>query len=846
MSHLKRPAALTRAGMVAERLLRAFWPLWTVLALALAPLIAGWQDRLPVEAFWAWAVLAILGALAGLGWGLWRFRWPSRAEALDRLDRSLPGRPVSALSDAQATGRGDIGSEALWAAHLERMRARSANAPPARPNLRLAARDPFGLRYIALLFLVTALLFGSVWRLGSVTALAPDGGALAQGPVWEGWVEPPAHTDRPVLYLPDQPPGPLAVPEGSTITVRLYGKVGALTLSETVSGRTGELPAASEPRQSFTVNHDGQIAIDGPGGAAWQVEAIPDAPPEVSVAGPLETVGLGQAVLPFRASDDHGVVSGTASIALDAEAVERRHGLSTAPDPREPLTVDLPVPFTGDRREIEEVLSGDFSQHPFANMPVRITLEVTDAAGQSGASQPYPTVLPGRRFFQPVARAVAEQRRDLLWSRDNAGRVVDLLRAVSHRPEAVFPDRATYLRLRVALRRLDRLHRAPDGLAPEAQEEIAQALWELAVQLEDGTLADARERLRRAQERLAQAMRDGASADEIAELMDELRAATDDYLSMLAQDAQPAEDGLDEPQTGQNDNMQVTQDELQALMDRIQELMEEGRMAEAAELMEQLNRMMENLQVAQGEGGAGPGTPGQRSMQELQDTLRDQQELSDEAFRDLQDRFNGRDPGQSRGQGQPGQGQAGQGQPGQPGSQDEPGGGARDGQDGAGSLADRQQALRDELARQRGALPRLDGEAAERAGEALDRAGRAMDEAEEALRRDDLAGAIDRQAEATEALRGAARELGQALARNEGNEAQGTRQGAQPGAGGGRDPLGRDSAEQGGPGSEGEMIDGTDPARRAEELLGEIRRRAAERERPQAERDYLERLLDLF
>lgn len=249
--------------MVAERLLRAFWPLWTVIALALAPLIAGWQDRLPVEAFWGWAVLAILGGLAGLGWGLWRFRWPSRAEALDRLDRSLPGRPVSALLDAQATGRGDSGAEALWAAHQERMRARSANAPAARPDLRLAARDPSACA-IALLFLLTALLFGSVWRLGSVTALTPGGtDGLAQGPVWEGWIEPPAHTGQPALYLADQPPGALAVPENSEITVRLYGEIGALTLSETVSGRTGELPAASAPEQSFTVIRDGRIAIDG-------------------------------------------------------------------------------------------------------------------------------------------------------------------------------------------------------------------------------------------------------------------------------------------------------------------------------------------------------------------------------------------------------------------------------------------------------------------------------------------------------------------------------------------------------------------------------------------------------
>ena len=70
---------------------------------------------------------------------------------------------------------------------------------------------------------------------------------------------------------------------------------------------------------------------------------------------------------------------------------------------------------------------------------------------------------------------------------------------------------------------------------------------------------------------------------------------------------------------------------------------------------------------------------------------------------------------------------------------------------------------------------------------------------------------------------------------------------AQPGDGaGGRDPLGRDTADRGGVGSQEDMLDGTDPARRAEELLGEIRRRAAERERSQAERDYLERLLDLF
>ncbi len=847
--------------MVAERVLRAFWPFWTVLALALAPLIAGWQDNFAIELFWGWSVIALVGLLASLGWGLWRFRWPSRREALARLDASLPGRPISALSDAQAVGRGDTGSEGVWLAHLARMRLRTLSAKPARPNLRLASRDPFGLRYIALLFLVVALLFGSVWRIGSVASMAPGGaGQLATGPVWEGWVEPPAHTGLPALYLADIPAGDLTVPEGSLVTLRLYGEVGALTVSETVSGRTDGLGAASEPNQSFEITQPGALSIDGPGGAAWEVDVLPDQSPQVEMSGPLEADGYGESTLPFHASDDYGVASGRAIIALAPADVDRRFGLATDPEPRDPIVIDLPMPYSGDRSDIDELLIDDFSQHPFANLPVTVTLEVTDDAGQIGRMAPEPTVLPGRRFFQPVARAVAEQRRDLLWSKDNARRVLQILRAVSHRPEDLFPNQTTYLRLRVALRRLDTLESGPAGLSDAARDEIAEALWDLAVQLEDGTLADARERLRRAQERLAEAMRNGASPEEIAELMDELRAATDDYLQMLAQNAEPADDRTDEPSSAEQDGMNVTQDELQALMDRIQELMEEGRMAEAAELMAQLNRLMENLRVTQGEGGGGPRTPGQQSMQDLQDTLREQQDLSDQAFRDLQDRFNNRQPGQ-QGQ-QPDGGQPQGNMPGGPQADSRPGAGSDDpsqqGQDGGGgpgsendrgSLADRQQALRDELARQRGALPRLDGEAADRARAALDRAEEAMDGAERALRDGDLAEAIDRQAEAMEALRDGVRDLGRALA-DRGEDAPG--QGETEGEGTGRteqssrDPLGRQRGDTGQLGSDENMLQGGDLQRRAEELLDEIRRRAAEQTRPEGERDYLKRLLDLF
>ena len=347
-------------------------------------------------------------------------------------------------------------------------------------------------------------------------------------------------------------------------------------------------------------------------------------------------------------------------------------------------------------------------------MPVTLALQVVDAAGQVGQSPAEPLVLPGRRFFQPFAKAIIEQRRDIMWSRANAPRAAQIMRAISHRPEGLFSNEVTYLRMRAIIRRLETFKAAQDGLTAEGQAEIVQALWDLAIQLEDGTLADARERLRRAQERLAEAMRDGASKAEIEELMQELRAATDDYMQLLADQMEPS-DGTDQADNSQDTN-EIGQDEIQALMDRIQELMEEGRMAEAAELMDQLNALMENLRMTQGDGsGDGPKTPGQQSMEDLAETLKEQEQLSDDAFGELQDRANaqqGQQPQSGNQQGGDQQGQQGGDQQGQDGGDAEQGGQQGQGQGvgedgtsgqqgdggtgGEGSLAERQQALREE------------------------------------------------------------------------------------------------------------------------------------------------------
>ena len=87
------------------------------------------------------------------------------------------------------------------------------------------------------------------------------------------------------------------------------------------------------------------------------------------------------------------------------------------------------------------------------------------------------------------------------------------------------------------------------------------------------------------------------------------------------------------------------------------------------------------------------------------------------------------------------------------------------------------------------------------------------------------------QNQALDALRQGAQQLA--------DEAQGEGQ-----QGGGRDdPLGRSTSPLG---NSGVKIPGATDLARAREILQELRRRAAQMNRPQAERDYIDRLLKAF
>lgn len=829
MARLTWPLRLTRLGIGAERFVRAFWPVWTILLAVLAALAFGLADVLPP----AWLIgglsLSGLALLWMLVRGLRVFRMPSMAEAMDRLDQTMPGRPLTALADHAAIGAGDAQSMAVWQAHQRRMAERAARARAPEPDLHLNDRDPYGLRFMAATAFAMALLFGTLWRVadvGDAMAGAPQLPASG-GPSWEGWVEPPLYTGLPSLYLNDILAEEFEAPMGSRITLRLYGEAEQIGISQSLQAEISSPDPASLSRQ-IIIEQSGELSITGSNPRSWQIVMLADRAPSVSLAEPVAGVPPGSFQMTYSAEDDYGVRGGQAILTLWPEAADRRYGLTVDPEPREALVLDLPLPFRGGREEFSEALIEDLSQHPFANLPVRLELSVEDDAGQTGQSVVELDRLPGRRFFDPIANALIEMRRDLLWSRENAPRVTQLLRAITHRPDEFFEDEEVYRQVRSVIQRLEA---AVDGISTDTRDEVAQILWDAAIALEEGDLSDALEQLRRAQDRLSEAMRQGASDEEIAQLMQELREAMQDYMQELADNMDPG-DGTDQPdQSGES--MEMSMSDLEEMMRRIEELMQQGRMAEAQEMLDALRQMMENMQMTQGgDDPNGPRSPGQQAMEGLQDTLRDQQGLADEAFRDLQDRFNPNSP---------------RPEPGEEGQDGNQQGGQQGGENDEGSLAERQRQLLEQLREQAQNLPGRGTEEGEESLQQLEDAGRAMRDAIEELERGDLAEALDSQSEAMEALREGMESLSEALAGDEGEDpgqgqADGNMQANRPL----EDPLGRQAGNSGAFGSDESLEQREEAFRRARELLDEIRRRSAEQDRPDVELDYLRRLLDRF
>ena len=208
---LGRRLVLAGLALFWERLWPALWPPLGVLGLFLALALLDLLPRLP-----GWLHLALLAAFAiafvlGLARAVRRVSPPDRAEAKHRLEQNsgFAHRPLSSLEDELATPRGDPGSQALWRAHRRRLLAQIARLRVRPPRPGLPAADPLALRAIVVLLLFVAVSIGhGDWRERLASAVSPQLTSLAarMPASLDVWINPPAYTGLPPLFLVAAPP----------------------------------------------------------------------------------------------------------------------------------------------------------------------------------------------------------------------------------------------------------------------------------------------------------------------------------------------------------------------------------------------------------------------------------------------------------------------------------------------------------------------------------------------------------------------------------------------------------------------------------------------------------------
>ena len=813
-------------------------------AIRRARLVLIWESVWPIAS----AIMVVAAAFAIVSWfGLWRvvadpvriailvgfavaaaylvfqaFRLhrPARAAALARVEAATGAlhRPASAFTDRLAVGGSDPASEALWMAHRTRLLASLENLKAGMPSPGLARRDPMAFRFLAVLVLIVAFIYAGPERAEKLREAFRGGEPrVATIARIDAWVTPPAYTGRAPIFLTGEaakPSGTLfQVPVGSVVTVRTGGardldvvsiEGGRETAAPPVEGseKTAPAKAGDEPLERQVklatpvevVIRKGDRAV-----MSWQFAVEPDHAPKISFAKPPAPTASGALSLSYALSDDYGVVSANAEmVPLDPE----KPGAAARPLIAAPA-IALSLPQLRTRDGAAETIR-DLTAHPWAGAKVKMTLVAKDEASQEGRSDPVDVLLPARRFDDPLARAIVEQRAKLAMDANAAGTVADALDAITLAPEDTFDDVGDYLAIRSAYRRL------VEARDDDALREVVDYLWTIALGVEDGDLSVAAQELRAAQDALRQALENGASDEEIERLTQELREAMQQFLQAMAEEARR------NPQMSQMplspDAKTLRSQDLERMLDQIENLAKNGARDAARQLLSELQNMLENLQAGRPmQGDQQAGEQMMQSLNELGEMIQKQQQLMDETFR--ADRGAGKD-GQS-----------------EPMTQEELEQALRDLQQGQAGL---QQSLKE-------LMEKLEGMGMEPNGK-LGQAGEAMGRAAGDLGKGDPGRAVGNQGSALDALRQGAQALSQQMAR------QG------PGGGGMRagdqfpneDPLGRPQRTTGPDlGTTVKVPDEID-IQRAREILDAIRKRLGDPGRALMERDYLERLLDRF
>jgi uncharacterized protein (TIGR02302 family) len=796
-----------------ERLWPLLWLPATIViafvALALfdvVPDLPGWAHVAVLSAFGLAFLYAVIRTVR-------RFRSPSGGELRRRMELAsgLEHRPLAVVDDKLALGTGDPYAEALWRAHVERQRKLVNDLKVGAPRPAVARRDPYALRGAALLALVIA---GAVaWGdedARIVRMFWPSFAATTDQPITvEAWFTPPEYTGQgPRVVNRDTHTGAIEVPDGTRVMIQVHGGRGAarieigrqrLSMTE-IDGGSQQAEVLLKEKGRLSVRQRGRGLVN------WEIRLIEDKKPEIAWAKPPAIVGNNSIRMEYEAKDDYRVAKIRAYIGRrgDAEVIE------------------IQLPVLGSKLA-KGVSVQDFTAHRWAGLEVAIVLEAEDDPNQRGKSQVMKITLPERAFRHPVARRIVTYRKELSEDPENVHKVIHGLGAIAANPRAFGGDTTAYMALRLSQARLiravmndGRTDADVERETDRAIREVQALMWETALRIEEGDLARAERELRKLEQELRDLLSQKNVPDkEIQRLLDELQRAMREYAEQLQRDMR---ENPERYADRDRNSPLADEEQMRQMLERLRDMLNSGDREALERMLSELRQRMEEMRQGRNQQNRpiDPNHPGMQALRELQDLMRRQQQLMDESHRRGQEQREGKpiDPKEMERM-------------------------QREQADIQRRLQELRQRMRDMNGGQ--------------SPQELDQAEREMGDANRQLGQRRPGDAVGPQGRALEQLR---RGMGQAMQQlgqrfgwqfNPGNE-RGPGQPGEPGQwrGAERDPLGRQLNGLGPLDTQDVKVPTEAERKRVQEIIDELRRRAAETGRPQPELEYYERLLRRF
>ena len=436
----------------------------------------------------------------------------------------------------------------------------------------------------------------------------------------DAWLTPPVYTGKPPVMLADgarqlitetKPVDMVNAPFKSELTVRVnHPQASRFHLRLAPAGAEIEtLPptfakgreSTAEFKKPLTTDTRVELLEDGVAVSHWTIGIIPDQPPQIALTEPMSEAQRGSIKLKYKVSDDYGVLSaealfGRAEDPDDDSAKNRPAGverLGKAP------TVPLTLP-RANTKEGQGQTYRDLTSHYWAGLPVTVTLEARDQAGQRGQGEVAEHHIARAPVYQAARPRHHRAKEAARRSSGQEGYRGERHGHSDHRAGGFHPGHQRLSRMRTAFWRL----RGND--AREELKSAADLLWSIAVHIEDGDLSDAERQLRDRPGR----------ADEGAGRRRLRRGdqAADGGAAHCAQPVPPehgqaghAEPAFDPRNPISPNQRTVTPQDLERMLKKIEDLARTGSKDAARQMLSELRDILENAQNGRQQAQSGDG-----------------------------------------------------------------------------------------------------------------------------------------------------------------------------------------------------------------------------------------------